>query len=206
MKKFLLTFCCALLSLTAVAQTSTSYTDSLTVTINGSTTPKQEATIIAEKNADGSYNFLLNNFTMEAAPGEFTYVGNIKLNNVEVSESEGISTFTHQETILITAGDDSSKFWIGPMLGNVPINISGKMTAEKLFCTIDIYMEDLKQSILVYFGEDIVAGIDHINGNQTSVSVYGLNGVCLRSNVKQSEALKNLPKGVYIVGGKKVLK
>lgn len=206
MKKILLTFCCALLSLTAVAQTSASYTDSLTVTVNGVTSPKQESTIIVEKNADGSYNFLLNNFALQVAENSYMYIGNIKLDKVQTTEEEGLQTFTHQQTIQITPGDDPSKDWYGPELGDVPIDMSGKMTEKKLYCTIDIYMAFLQQTIRVVFGEDIVAGIDHINGNQTSVSVYGLNGVCLRSNVKQSEALKNLPKGVYIVGGKKILK
>ena len=88
MKKILLTFCCALLSLTAVAQTSTSYTDSLTVTVNGVTSPKQESTIIVEKNVDGSYNFLLNNFALQAAENSYMYIGNIKLDKVQTTEEE----------------------------------------------------------------------------------------------------------------------
>lgn len=77
MKKILLTFCCALLSLTAVAQTSTSYTDSLTVTVNGVTSPKQESTIIVEKNADGSYNFLLNNFALQVAEDSYNLLAEL---------------------------------------------------------------------------------------------------------------------------------
>ena len=38
------------------------------------------------------------------------------------------------------------------------------------------------------------------------VDVYSLQGVQLRQNVERSEALEGLPAGIYIVGGKKVVK
>jgi hypothetical protein len=38
------------------------------------------------------------------------------------------------------------------------------------------------------------------------VNVYSLTGILLRSNVARTDALKDLPKGIYIVGGKKVVK
>ena len=38
------------------------------------------------------------------------------------------------------------------------------------------------------------------------VNVYSLSGVCLRRNVQPSAALNDLPRGIYIVGGKKVRK
>lgn len=38
------------------------------------------------------------------------------------------------------------------------------------------------------------------------VNVYDLKGFCLKSNVTIQQALKNLPKGVYIINGKKVVK
>ena len=38
------------------------------------------------------------------------------------------------------------------------------------------------------------------------VNVYGANGVLIKKNVKAADALNNLPKGVYVVGGKKVVK
>ena len=38
-----------------------------------------------------------------------------------------------------------------------------------------------------------------------NVSVYSLSGVKVRQNVKAGVATNGLPKGLYIVGGKKVL-
>lgn len=43
------------------------------------------------------------------------------------------------------------------------------------------------------------------NGNQ-SVNVCNLNGMTIRSNVKRANALDNLPKGIYIINGQKVIK
>ena len=38
-----------------------------------------------------------------------------------------------------------------------------------------------------------------------TVDVYTLSGVCVRSQVKMSQALQDLQKGIYIVNGKKLL-
>ena len=38
-----------------------------------------------------------------------------------------------------------------------------------------------------------------------TVDVYSIDGVLLKRNVKASEATKNLAKGIYIVGKKKIL-
>ena len=38
------------------------------------------------------------------------------------------------------------------------------------------------------------------------VNVYGANGVLIKKNVKAADALNNLPKGVYVVDGKKIVK
>ena len=45
---------------------------------------------------------------------------------------------------------------------------------------------------------------DAIREANTLVTVTSIDGVTVRQNVKASEALKGLPKGVYIIGGKKV--
>lgn len=51
-------------------------------------------------------------------------------------------------------------------------------------------------------GTSISDGVIVKNGR---VDVYTLAGVKVRSNVKITDAVKNLPKGIYLVGSKKVL-
>ena len=41
---------------------------------------------------------------------------------------------------------------------------------------------------------------------ESSVDVYSVSGVRVRSGVKVAGALDGLPKGIYIVNGKKILK
>lgn len=45
-----------------------------------------------------------------------------------------------------------------------------------------------------------------IDGENATASVYSISGVCLRSGVNVENALQDLPAGLYIVNGKKVLK
>lgn len=52
-------------------------------------------------------------------------------------------------------------------------------------------------------------GIRDISADTTSdssVNVYSVSGVLLRTNVKRGEALDGLNKGIYIIGGKKVMR
>ena len=44
-----------------------------------------------------------------------------------------------------------------------------------------------------------------IDGNNETVNVYNAQGQLLRKNVKASEATRNLPSGIYIVGNRKVV-
>ena len=50
-----------------------------------------------------------------------------------------------------------------------------------------------------------IANVEISAGDNASVDVYTVDGVLLKRNVKVAEATKNLPKGIYIVGKKKVL-
>ena len=149
MKKFLLTLAVALTALFATAQT-TSYTDNLVVTIDGESTDPQETTIYVENNADGTFNLSLNQFVL----GEEIPVGNIVVENITATGNK-VKTFAVSQNITIAAGDENVDDWLGPMLGEVPVELSGKMTDEKLYCTIDIDMSELLgQIIKVTFGSD----------------------------------------------------
>ena len=148
MKKILLTMFMAVTTIVAMAQTKT-YTDNLVVTILGSSTDPQETTIFVEQDTDGTYKLALNNFVLDG----MIQVGNIVLDGITAAESNGIKYFQVKQDILITAGEGNEGDWLGPQLGNVPVDLTGKMDAEKLYCTIDIDMsEKLGQIITVVFG------------------------------------------------------
>ena len=156
MKKFLLTMAVALTALFATAQTKT-YTDNLVVAIDGESTEPQETTISVAENADGTYCLTLNNFVL----GGEIKVGNTVVDNIQATDKHGIKEFATLQNINITAGEGNADDWLGPLLGEVPVDIKGKMTDEKLYCTIDIDMSaTLEQVIYVTFGNDMSAVVN----------------------------------------------
>lgn len=112
------------------------------------------------------------------------------------------------------------------MLGNYgKINITGY---DKYFISENKFYRAADKNIIVkgfraYITMDqAAAGVNqmliNIDGNVTAiedvlgedvdatVNVYTIDGVCVKSGVKSSEALDGLRKGIYIVNGKKVVK
>ena len=166
MKKFLLTMAVALTAMFATAQTKT-YTDALTVNVGGGATDPQETTINVKSNSDGTYCLSLNNFVL----GGMIKVGNIVLDNISATEEAGIKSFATNQTIQITAGEGSADDWMGPSLGDVPIDLKGEMTDGSLYCTIDINMGGEIGLVAVTFGKDIKA-----TRNYTDALVVTING------------------------------
>lgn len=148
------------------------YTDDLVVTINGMSTPAQQSDIKVVMAEDGtSMDLSLNNFSL-SLEGNVMAVGNILLEDVQFIESDNYKVFRTTQTINITAGDDPDQTWLGPMLGDVPIVMVGKINDGKLFCTINIdMMESLQQIIHVSFGSDLIGGNEY--SDNMSVSVEG---------------------------------
>lgn len=48
-----------------------------------------------------------------------------------------------------------------------------------------------------------INGITSNTGESNTINVYNINGIQVKSNVNKADAAKNLPKGIYIFGGKK---
>ena len=155
MKKILLMMLAVMATLTATATESKDYPDNLIVTINGESTDPIPATVTVEYIDETHINFKLVNFCL----GEDIPVGNIEVENLELTAGPGYKTFSRKEDIYITEGDlDGVDTWLGPMISPVPIDLNGKISNKKLYVTIDIDMSDmLGQIIYVTFGTDIPA-------------------------------------------------
>jgi hypothetical protein len=212
MKKTLLTIAFAAFALCGFAQSTTTYTDDLTVTINGESTDPQQTEIFVTENVDGTFNLSLDNFILYMGD-DLMPVGNITLNNLMATTENGITKFETTQEITIQPGNlegSTPDMWMGPLLGNVPVDLKAKLNADKLYCTIDIDMTDtdLKQFINVVFGTDDFEGsnIANIEISDALVNVYNLQGVAVKTNVKAANALDGLNRGIYIINGKKVAK
>lgn len=203
MKKTLLTFCLSLCALCGMAQTQTNYNEKLVVTINEVSTDSIPAAITVIDNGDGTCDFSLKNFMLvgEDAPMP---IGNVDLKGVKMETIDGISTISTNQSIIIQPGDDpnyNESQWLGPMLEEVPIVLTGKLTATALYANIDIDMtESLEQVINVVVGQEknITAGINgvKVNPSTNATAIYTLGGV----------RVNKATKGVYVINGKKVVK
>ena len=203
MKKTLLTFCLSLCALCGMAQTQTNYNEKLVVKINEVSTDSIPAAITVIDNGDGTCDFSLKNFMLvgEDAPMP---IGNVDLKGVKMETIDGISTISTNQSIIIQPGDDpnyNESQWLGPMLEEVPIVLTGKLTATALYANIDIDMtESLEQVINVVVGQEknITAGINgvKVNPSTNATAIYTLGGV----------RVNKATNGVYVINGKKVVK
>ena len=136
-----------LAAVTAIAALATDYTGTLTVTVNGEST-SAESTISVDHNGN-DYTLSINNFVMGGIP-----VGNIVV-TAPGTTSNGLTSIITSQDITITEGNDANyDSWIGPMLGNVPINMVLAFNQFAMTTNIDIYMAELGQTINVKFAQD----------------------------------------------------
>lgn len=150
MKKTLLSLALALLS--SLSMSAKDYTDKLVVTVNGTAT-RQTATISVDKQADGRYDFALKNFKLNMA-GAVMGIGNIELKNLVPATSSKGEVLATDTTITISNGDDKSvAMWMGPMLGQIPLQLKTLVQDNHLYTVIDINMASLNQVIHVTFGD-----------------------------------------------------
>jgi biopolymer transport protein ExbD len=132
------------------------YTEPLVVTVNDASTEPQNTDVTVIFNADGTINFELKNFVLSLG-GNDMGVGNIALENLTVTEAEGgLKTFAYDGPLVITEGNkEGIDTWIGPILGEIPLVLVGKMSDDKLYVTIDIDMQEaIGQIIYVQVGTD----------------------------------------------------
>ena len=153
MKKIFTFVALALATFTASA---TDYTGALNVSVNGAALPEQETTVTIVENDDQSYGMELSNLVLVMG-GAPIGVGNIVLDGVPGIQGNGSTLLLVKDTIQIAAGTTPGiPIWMGPTLGDVPIDMKGEIRGEQLYFCIDIDMTEtpLGQAITVTFGDN----------------------------------------------------
>lgn len=177
------------------------YTDNLVVTINDESSAPQQTTVIFNDNGDGTCNFMLPNFVLGEGEDALP-VGNIDIQNIPLSDPvDGIRTFNFKGTITVGPGNDPTKeFWYGPELGELPLELNGKVANSKIYVSIKLdLMEILEQVIDVTFGDDDfskVVGINNVDTLSAAAALYDLQG----------RRVRNAQQGVAISAGRKMIR
>ena len=149
----------SVLALPEAPQEVKKYTENLSVTINDTKTDQGKKEIQVEMMADGTCNFILPNFIMADATSEVP-VGTIRLNNVTMTQVAMGDSIATKQNITILPGDKEGtqpSDWMGPMLGEVPIDLKGLMTKDQLSAKIDIDFAALGMMIKVANGDSVLA-------------------------------------------------
>ena len=88
------------------------------------------------------------------------------------SKSSGYTTITIQGPITITAGDDptvSQSEWLGPMLGEVPVDLTARFTDTAMSADIDIQMPGMAIGVSIFGVAPMLKG-DVNNDNVVNIS------------------------------------
>ena len=144
----------AMATITAMA---TDYTDSLLVLVNGEGS-KQLATIAVDER-DGLYDLNLRNFILMNGDQPM-YVGNVQLTGIKpVKKGDAVFLWASQD-IAVTEGDaEGVPFWMGPMLGQLPVNLAAVIEngSMRALITLDL-MTIMGQKVEVRFSEALIKG------------------------------------------------
>lgn len=200
MRKTLLTLFCAFTTLMLSAQSVKTYSDNLIVTINEESTPPIPADVLVTDNGDGTINFALTNFCL-IDEGNTMPIGNIAIDNLQLQDTEdGLKVFSYNGPLTIAEGDlEGVDTWFGPMLGELPLELSGKLSDDKLYVAIGLNLIDmLGQVIYVQFGtDDFETGITKISVLPKMNVMYDLQGRRLNHPTYGQ---------LYLLNGKKYIK
>ncbi len=127
---------------------TTTFTGTLTVTINGELASKDVNSKI-EVDKDGDfYSLSVNNFMFSGMP-----IGTIKLTGIEGNTKGYVTSLYVNQSVTISAGDaEGVDFWMGPLLGSVPL---------QMFAYFDSY-ENHNNYLSVDIDIDMVASLGQV--------------------------------------------
>ena len=144
---------------TVLMAQATDYTDKLLVLVNGEGA-EQEATITVTEH-NGLYDLNLKNFVLMNGESPVP-VGNVELKDIQPEEANGAVFLRVVKDITLSEGDAPDvPFWMGPMLGELPVEVTAVLCDGKLRALIDLDLTtQLDQIINVRFGKALVSGTD----------------------------------------------
>lgn len=169
-------FTLMMLAIAVMTAKATDYTDRLLVLVNGEG-EEQQATISVTKNGN-LYDLNLKNFMLINGNTQLP-VGNVELKGITPEQSGNAIFLRAKQDITVSAGDTPGvSSWLGPSLGELPVDLTAVLEGDKLRALIDLEVKLLNQIVNVRFGDELVTGTNYHIPNSgfeewhTSTGVY----------------------------------
>ena len=165
MKRF---FTLLLIVTTAVATFATDYNVPITITVNG-VSSEQNAVISVTENG-GLYDINLKNFILQAGNTSIG-VGNVELKGINPIQDGNATLLLAKQNVSITEGDDPNvSKWMGTLIGEIPVELRGKIEGDRLRCYLDIAL--MGQVIKVAVGNGYQIANQSFENWHTSTDSY----------------------------------
>lgn len=113
------------------------YSTSINVNLNGTDLPEANYDVVIEKANDTEINFVLNDFSISLGTGEALNLGDIRLDEVAISQSGSNYTFATTDTLTLA-------IFPGMDAVPVPIDFVGSFTSSTIDATIDINLSGMQ--------------------------------------------------------------
>ena len=147
-------FTLLLIVTTAVATFATDYNVPITITVNG-VSSEQKAVISVTENG-GLYDINLKNFILQARNTPPIGVGNVELKGIKPIQDGNATLLLAKQNVKITNGDDPNiSMWMGTLIGEIPVELRGKIEGDRLRCYLDIALNELVIKVAVGNGYQI---------------------------------------------------
>lgn len=132
------------------------YTENLSVLVNGQKTAPQDASITVTINKDSTYNLALKELVLKGATEESaTPIGNLYLSEIPAAEETATSLHlvsTQNSTLSAGSLYEASRY-LGPIFGETSATVDATIADGKMTASINLYIPSLNQALVVTFKE-----------------------------------------------------
>ena len=119
-----------------IAARAKDYNVPLTIIVNG--TAADQTGVISVVENDGLVDLTVKNFMLQSSDGPMG-VGNVEVKGIKPIQDGNATLLLAKQNVKITKGDDPSvSMWMGTSIGEIPVELRGKIEGDRLRCYLDI--------------------------------------------------------------------
>ena len=153
------------------------YNDNLAININGEDSDSQQTTIITTQHDDGTYDFMIKNFTFGGEDGFL--IGDVTAKNITATTENGYTFYKAEQDAVITNGAEIAE----ALGGKVHIKLDAQSKDGKLYAEISLPVDMGDGDVLnvfAVFGDKSWTGINSVKANPGTTRIYNANGMLMQ--------------------------